>query len=62
VIADGIAAGEFRVSDAGLAADCTCTAMVRFFHPQLIAEGADQPSPTLDQMIDFVIGGLQAQD
>jgi hypothetical protein len=27
----------------------------------LIAECADKPSPTLDQMVDFVIGGLQAQ-
>jgi hypothetical protein len=44
-----------------LAAVCTFTAMVRFFHPQLIAEGANKPSPTLDQMIDFVIRGLQAQ-
>ncbi len=61
VIADGIATGEFPVSDAGLAAVCTVTAMVRFFHPQLIAECADKPSPSLDQMIDFVIGGLQAQ-
>jgi AcrR family transcriptional regulator len=61
VIADGIATDEFQVSDAGLAAVCACTAMVRFFHPQLIAECADKPSPTLDQMIDFVIGGLQAQ-
>jgi AcrR family transcriptional regulator len=61
VISDGIAAGEFQVSDAGLAAACTCTAMVRFFHPQLIAEGADKPSPALDQMIDFVIAALQAQ-
>ena len=61
VIADGIPTGEFHVADAGIAAVCTCTAMVRFFHPQLIAECADKPSPTLDQMIDFVIGGLQAQ-
>jgi AcrR family transcriptional regulator len=61
VITDGIVTGEFQVSDAGLAAACTCTAMVRFFHPQLIAEGADMPGPTLDQMIDFVIAGLQAQ-
>jgi AcrR family transcriptional regulator len=62
VIADGVAAGEFQVPDVNLAAVCTCTAMVRFFHPQLIAEGANKPSPTLDQMIDFVIRGLQAQD
>jgi AcrR family transcriptional regulator len=61
VITDGMVAGEFQVSDAALAADCTCTAMVRFFHPQLIAQCADKPSPTLDEMIDFVIGGLQTQ-
>jgi AcrR family transcriptional regulator len=61
VITDGVAVGEFQVSDVDLAAVCTCTAMVRFFHPQLIAECADKPSPTVDQMIDFVIGGLQGQ-
>ena len=61
VIADGIGAGEFQVSDAYLAAVCTCTAMIRFFHPQLIAESADKPSPTLDQMIDFVIAALQTR-
>ena len=61
VIADGVASGEFHTSDVGLAALCTCTAMVRFFHPQLISEFADKPSPTLDQMIDFVIAALGAQ-
>jgi hypothetical protein len=59
VIASGAASGEFRVPDAGIAAMCTCAAMVRFFHPQLIAESADKPGPTLDQMIDFVIAGLR---
>jgi hypothetical protein len=34
--------------------------MMRFFHPQLIAEFANNPSSTLDQMIDFVIAGLSA--
>jgi AcrR family transcriptional regulator len=58
VIASGAASGEFRVSDVSIAAMCTCAAMVRFFHPQLIAESADKPGPTLDQMIDFVIAGL----
>jgi AcrR family transcriptional regulator len=62
VITDGIVAGEFRVSDANLAAACTFTAMIRFFHPQLIAENADMPGPTLDQMIDFVIAALQPRD
>jgi AcrR family transcriptional regulator len=58
VIADGVASGEFRTSNVGVAALCTCTAMMRFFHPQLIAEFADKPSPALSQMIDFVIAGL----
>ena len=60
VIADGVASGEFYTLDVGGAALCTCTAMMRFFHPQLIAEFADKPSPTLSQMIDFVIAGLSA--
>jgi AcrR family transcriptional regulator len=58
VIADGAAAGEFRVADVPTAALCVCAAMVRFFHPQLIAECADKPGPTLDQMIEFVIASL----
>jgi len=58
VIADGVASGEFRVADVNVAANCTCAAMVRFFHPQLIADCADKPEPTLDQMIDFVVGAL----
>jgi AcrR family transcriptional regulator len=59
VIADGVASGEFRVTDVNVAANCTCAAMIRFFHPQLIADCADKPEPTLDQMIDFVIGALR---
>ena len=58
VIASGVTSGEFHVSEVGTAAMCTCAAMVRFFHPQLIAESADKPGPTVDQMIDFVISGL----
>ena len=61
VVADGVASGEFEAPDVPLAADCACTAMVRFFHPQLIAQCADKPTPTLDQMIDFVIAGLRAK-
>src|SRR5215510_3712741 len=61
VIADGVASGEFRVADVNVAANCTCAAMVRFFHPQLIADCADKPEPTLDQMIDFAIAALRGQ-
>jgi len=60
VIADGVASGEFHASDIRVAALCTLTAAVRFIHPQLIAEFADKPTATLDQMIDFVIAGLSA--
>ena len=31
--------------------------MMRFFHPQMIAQCANKPGPTIDQMIDFVIAG-----
>ena len=58
VIADGAANGEFHAPDVPLAAMCACSAMMRFFHPQMIAQCADKPGPTLDQMIDFILAGL----
>jgi AcrR family transcriptional regulator len=58
VIAQGAASGEFEAPDVPLAAMCACTAMMRFFHPQMIAQCATKPGPALDQMIDFVIAGL----
>jgi AcrR family transcriptional regulator len=58
VIGEGAASGEFEVQDVPLAALCTCTAMIRFFHPQMIAQCADKPGPSIDQMIDFVLAGL----
>jgi AcrR family transcriptional regulator len=58
VIGQGAASGEFEVTDVPLAATCTCMAMMRFFHPQMIAQCIDKPSPTLDQMIDFILAGL----
>jgi AcrR family transcriptional regulator len=58
VIGQGAASGEFRVADVPVAALCVCTAMMRFFHPQMIAQCADKPGPTIDQMIDFVLAGL----
>jgi hypothetical protein len=57
-IAAGAQSGEFQVADVPVAALCTCNAMMRFFHPQMIAQCADKPGPTLDQMIDFVLVGL----
>jgi AcrR family transcriptional regulator len=58
VIAQGAASGEFVVRDLQLAAMCACTAMMRFFHPQMIAQCATKPGPSIDEMIDFVIAGL----
>lgn len=58
MIAQGVASGEFETPDLQLAALCSCTAMMRFFHPQMIAQCATKPGPTIDQMIDFVIAGL----
>jgi AcrR family transcriptional regulator len=58
VIAEGVASGEFEVHDVPQAAMCACTAMMRFFHPQMIAQCANKPGPTIDEMIDFVLAGL----
>ena len=58
VIAQGMASGEFRTADLQLTAMCACTAMMRFFHPQMIAQCATKPGPSIDQMIDFVLAGL----
>src|SRR3984893_10149869 len=61
VIAQGVATGEFEADDVPLAAMCVCTGMMRFFHPQMIAQCANKPGPSLDEMIDFVIRGLAAR-
>jgi hypothetical protein len=58
VIAQGIASGEFEAADVPLAAMCSCTAMMRFFHPQMIAQGMNKPGPSIDQMVDFILAGL----
>ena len=58
VIAQGAATGEFEVADLEQAAGCACTAMVRFFHPQMIAQCARKPGPPIDEMIDFILASL----
>jgi AcrR family transcriptional regulator len=58
VIAEGAASGEFVAPDVPLAAMCACTAMIRYFHPQMIAQSINKPGPTIDEMIDFVLAGL----
>ena len=58
VIAQGVVTGEFEAADLEQAALCCCTGMLRFFHPQMIAQCANKPGPTIDQMIDFILAGL----
>ncbi|HLZ01718.1 MAG TPA: TetR/AcrR family transcriptional regulator [Bradyrhizobium sp.] len=62
VIAQGVASGEFKTGDALTSALCVCTAMMRFFHPQMIAQCADKPGPTIEQQIDFVLAGLGSRN
>jgi hypothetical protein len=40
---------------------CVCTGMMRFFHPQMIAQTASKPGPSLDQMVDFILAGLASR-
>jgi hypothetical protein len=61
VIAQGVASGEFAVTDIPMAAMCTCHAMIGYFHPQMIAQSQNKPGPTVDQMIDFVLASLAAR-
>ena len=58
VISQGVATGEFEVADPPQAALCSCTAMIKFFHPQMIAQTANKPGPSIDQMVDFILAAL----
>jgi AcrR family transcriptional regulator len=59
VIAQGVVSGEFEAPDLPLAALCTCTGMIRFFHPQMIAQAVNKPTATIDQMVDFLFLALE---
>ena len=61
VVAQGAASGEFEVADLQTTSMCTCTAMMRFFHPQMIAQCATKPGPSIDQMIDFILASLASR-
>jgi AcrR family transcriptional regulator len=58
IISRGIAAGEFKAGDSELAAILVRSACIRFLHPRLMVECAQDPEPTLDQMIDFCLAAL----
>ena len=60
VVGDGIRSGEFWAGDPTVTALCVLTAMLRFIHPQLIAEFQDKPSATHEQLMNFVFTALRA--
>jgi AcrR family transcriptional regulator len=58
LVADGARSGEFQVEDPMVAARCVHAAIIRFCHPALIVQCADEPGPDLDEMISFLLRGL----
>jgi AcrR family transcriptional regulator len=61
LVADGVRSGEFKVEDPMVAARCLHAAIIRFVHPALIVQCADEPGPTLDEMMAFALRGLGAE-
>ena len=58
LVADGARSGEFRVEEPMVAARCVHAAIIRFCHPALIVQCADEPGPDLEEMISFLLRGL----
>lgn len=58
LVAEGSKNGEFAVPDAMVAARCVHSAIIRFCHPTLITQCADEVGPSVDEMIGFVLAGL----
>jgi AcrR family transcriptional regulator len=61
VIADGMATGEFTPGDPALVTKLVHTACMRFCHPRLMVECADDLVPSIDQMVDFCLAALKAK-
>ncbi|WP_374305315.1 TetR/AcrR family transcriptional regulator [Methylocella sp.] len=59
IVGEGVRVGEFRIDDCDLAAILVRSACVRFCHPRLMVECAQEPEPTLDQMVDFCLVSLR---
>ena len=62
VVADGVTSGEFAVQDVDVAAGCVRFALIRFCHPALMVQCANEPGPTLTQMTEFVLAGLRCKE
>jgi AcrR family transcriptional regulator len=48
-----------NVEDCDLAAMLVRSACLRFCHPRLMVECAQDPEPTIDQMVDFCLAGIK---
>jgi AcrR family transcriptional regulator len=62
VVEEGMASGEFRSADPAVASHCVQLALIRYFHPALIVQCANEPGPGLAVMTDFVLAGLGRHD
>jgi AcrR family transcriptional regulator len=60
LVEEGRSSGEFDVPDAAVGALCVHSSMVCFCHPAMIAQSADQPKPSVDEIVAFVLRGLGA--
>ena len=61
LVAEGIAAGEFRRQDPVLAARCAHKAFIAFIHPDLVVQCLDEPDRIEpEQQVDFFLRGLLA--
>jgi AcrR family transcriptional regulator len=58
IVSQGDREGDFQVGDCDLAAILVRSACIRFHHPRLMVECAQEPEPTLDQMVDFCLAAL----
>jgi AcrR family transcriptional regulator len=60
IVVDGVESGEFDVPDPSLAARCVHAAVIKYTHPQMIAEcAAENLRPELDAMTDFLLRALR---
>jgi AcrR family transcriptional regulator len=58
IISQGKRDGAFNVDDCDLAAILVRSACMRFYHPRVMVECAQEPEPTLDQTVDFCVHAL----
>ena len=58
IISQGKRDGVFVVGDCERAATIMRSASIRFWHPRQAVEGAQEPEPTLDEMVDFCLAAF----